>query len=159
MATEPIWLNETYPKAILGGHRIEVAYQAVSVDYGPGPVIATFKVLCVIQHSMSGFVQYYADDLSFMDETFGTFADNLKRVLDGKAVEAVLAPVGRELVVTVKREKDLRMYIEVREWEGGGEPDNLATAGCEIGNTDIAYGWVRDLRDFSERLSMWILAN
>jgi hypothetical protein len=151
------WLDANlYPLLRLDHASIKLTYQAVSPDQGPGPDIVTFKVECAARHSTTGSLVYTVDDLSFMPSEFFEFADALKGVLDGDVQEARLSPVGDELVVTVKRVgKDVWMHVEIKEWQAI-YPETTASVSGGVG-TDVAYRWARELKEYSERLSEWVL--
>lgn len=154
------WLDlGSHPRLALDGESIELAYQPVALDHGGGPLQCAFKVQCVVKHP-TGLLTYTADDVTMFPEAFLQFAGDLQQVLDGVAQEAILAPVGNELVVTMKRERrNVQMHIAVTEWQGSSDPETVLSAACSIWNTDRAYRWVRELREYSRRLDEWVLAN
>jgi hypothetical protein len=154
------WLEEgLFPRVVLDGERIELAYQPVTLDQGPGPVLATFRVECVVRHH-TGSVVYTADDLTMPPGAFAEFAADLKQVLDGGALGATLMPVGRELVLSLARAGgDVQMSVAVSEWEGPYDPPTVLSAGCAKLNTDRTYRWVRELGEYGRRLEEWVLAN
>src|SRR5947209_7230040 len=132
------WLDEmSHPILRLDHADIKLTYQSVTLDQGPGPDIVTFKAECVTSHSVTGSLVYTVDDLSFMPRVFTEFANDLKNVLDGNAQEASLAPIGEELVLTVKRvDKKVHMHVAIKEWQVF-YPETTASASGGVG-TDVA---------------------
>jgi hypothetical protein len=153
------WLDlKSHPRLVLDGEDIEVAYQPVALDHGGGPIQGAFKVQCVVKH-LTGALVYTADDVTMEPPVFAEFAGDLKQVLDGIAQDATLAPVGDELVVTVKRVgKDVQMHIAVTEWQGPYDPETIMSAGCML-NMDRTYRWVRELKEYGRLIDEWVLAN
>ncbi len=153
------WLDlNSHPRLLLDGEGIELAYQPVSLDHGGGPILGTFKVRCDVRHSTGRFV-YVADDVTIEPCVFREFACDLKQVLDGKAREAILAPVGNELVVTVNRmAKNVQMRVTVTEWQGPFDPETTLSAGCSNLNTDRTYRWVSDLKSYGHLMDKWVSA-
>src|SRR5262249_21679635 len=81
------WLDaKLHPKLQLDGESIELAYQPVATDHGPGPLLVTFKARCIVRHH-SGHLIYTVDDLTFMPRAFAEFSNALRKVLDGNAHE------------------------------------------------------------------------
>lgn len=151
------WLDDKlHPQLRLDHADIEVTYQPVALDEGPGPDIVMFKAESVAHHSVTGKLVYTAHDLSFMPSVFLEFADALRAVLDGAAREAKLSPVGRELVVTVDRVgKDVRMHVEISEWQSS-YPETTASMWGGVG-PDIAYRWALDLSAYVGRMREWVM--
>ena len=154
------WLDDlSHPILRLDGESIEVVYQPVTHDPGPGTLIATFRVQCLVRHP-TGTLIYSADDLSMFPSAFAEFARDLKRVLDGDEPEARLAPIGRELVMTVSRTgKSVNMTINIVEWEGPFDPETVASAGRVSLNIDRAYRWAWELGEYGRQIEEWVLAN
>ena len=95
------WLDgKLHTRLVLDGERIEIVYQPVAIERGPGPPLATFKVQCNVRH-YTGSLTYTADDLTMMPLAFAEFANDLQHVLDGGVQEAKVASVGGELVLPV----------------------------------------------------------
>jgi hypothetical protein len=154
------WLDgKLHTRLVLDGERIEIVYQPVAIERGPGPPLATFKVQCNVRH-YTGSLTYTADDLTMMPLAFAEFANDLQHVLDGGVQEATLASVGGELVVMVKRfDNCIQMILAVTEWQGPHDPDTIASAGCSRLNTDRIYRWVPELSEFARVMDEWVMAN
>lgn len=151
------WLAEnSNPMLRLDYADIELTYQAVALQYGPGPDIVTFKAECVMRPGAGAKLIYTTDELSFMPSMFGTFNEDLEAILNGKGQEARLSPIGDELIVTIIRlDQYLRMHIEIKEWQGiYGETTASSSGGV---GTDVAFRWVREIREYGDRLAEWML--
>lgn len=155
------WLDErANPSFSFEGISIAIKLQPVSVDHGPEPTIVQFKAACAMPHSTDGLLIYTVNRLSFMPPVFAGFARDLGLCLDGHLDQATLAPVGRDFVVDVARaDKGLSMKVSVTEWLGPLVPEMTACSYCRIGNTDVIYGWVRDLNAYAAKLDEWVLLN
>lgn len=151
------WLDYNLsPRLRLDHADIELTYQAVSPDRGPGPEIVTFKAECVARHSVTGRLVYTADDLAFLPSVFADFARGLGSVLDGKSQEVRLSPIGDELVLTIRRaDEGLRLLVQIREWQAI-YPETTASVCGGVG-TDTAYRWARELSRYADCLGEWLL--
>lgn len=151
------WLDaRSHPKLWLEGESIEVAYQPVDLDHGPDPLLATFKVQCIVRHYTGCFI-YTADDVTMKPLAFGECARNLRQVLDGDAQKASLASVGPELVVVFNiLNNNIVIDINIAEWQGPYDSDTCLKASSICFSESRLYQWADDLKIYSEEIESWI---